>query len=66
MRLEWIIENKDVERVHSLMAKMACNAFVIHRRKRLEARVDITKQELWFQMLSARLTSAQRSGPGSR
>jgi len=65
MRLEWIIEGKDVERVHALMAKMATNAFVVHRRKNPEARADVTKQELWFQMLSARLTSAQRSGPGS-
>ena len=65
MRLEWIIDGKDVERVHALMAKMATNAFVVHRRKKLEARMDVTEQELWFQMLSARLTSAQRSGPGS-
>ena len=38
MRLEWIIEAKDVARVHALMARMARNAFVVHRRKNLEAR----------------------------
>ena len=65
MRLEWTIEGKDVEHVRTLMAKMATNAFVVHRQKNLEARADVTRQELWFQMLSARLTSAQRSGPGS-
>ena len=44
MRLDWIIEDKDVERVRALMAKMATNAFVAHRRKRLVPRVDVTKE----------------------
>jgi hypothetical protein len=30
MRLEWIIEGKDVERVRALMTKMAPYAFVGH------------------------------------
>ena len=38
MRLERIIEAKEVARVH---ARMASNAFVIHRRKNLEARPGI-------------------------
>ena len=38
MRLEGIIEAKDVARVHALMARMASNALVVHRRKNLEAR----------------------------
>ena len=52
MRLEGIIEAKDVARVHALMARMASNAFVVHRLKNLEARPDVTKPELWFQLLS--------------
>lgn len=65
MRFEWIIEPGDLVRVHELMDTMATDAFVLYRKKNLQSRSDVTVHELWFQMLSARLTTVQRSGPGS-
>lgn len=66
MKLQWSISKRDVDAVAALVERMSSNPFVVRRRQRnLEGRERVTRAEFWRAMVSTRLTSAQRSGPGS-
>lgn len=67
MDIEWRISRKDVARIKALVRQQADNALV---RARTAANLARTKPQLrrkrfWYQMVSMRLTSLQRSGPYS-
>jgi hypothetical protein len=67
MKIAWQITRADVASVKELIRQQAGNALV---RIRAESNLALTKPKVrrsrfWFQMVSMRLTSLQRSGPNS-
>ena len=67
MVVEWQIDSRDVKRVKSLLRKQAYNALVRYRvaTNLAEVKRPIERGQFWYQMVSMRLTSIQRSGPDS-
>jgi hypothetical protein len=66
MELRWLISASDVRHVITLLEEQQGNTFVRVRMKRnLSPRAPVTRGEVWMSLLSARLSSAQRSGPDS-
>lgn len=67
MKIEWTISRGDVERVKALLRKQKDNALVRKRRAENLAKIKprVRRKQFWFQMVSMRLTSVQRSGPDS-
>ena len=68
MRLEWHVENSDLERLRELRRAHGRRAFVRRRVKRnVKSRggTRLSKAKIWGVHLGCLLTTQQRSGPGS-
>jgi N-glycosylase/DNA lyase len=67
MDIRWHITNDDMRRIRTLLEQQADDFLVLKRKKRnLAAKKPFTtKYKFWNQMVAARLTSVQRSGPNS-
>lgn len=67
MRHEWIIEDHDIDRIRQLLREMSNDPFVVTRVKRnlADDKPPITEPAIWRAMVMARITSRQRSGPGT-
>ena len=67
MKLNWEIEEHDIQKVVSFYNKWANDPFVKLRKKRnlYHPRPTITKEYTWMALVGCLLTTQQRSGPGS-
>lgn len=67
MRIIWDIADSDKERVRCFVEGLDTNHFVAERRRRnLQfPKQPVTEANFWRQMVAARCTSRQRSGPSS-
>lgn len=67
MDVEWQISREDVTRVKALVREQASSALVRQRRVNnlSGTKQQVRRKRFWYQMVSMRLTSIQRSGPNS-
>jgi hypothetical protein len=67
MKLQWIIEDADVEQVSRFIHKLKDDAFVKERIRRNLAsdKQPISREDFWDWMIGCLLTTQQRSGPKS-
>ncbi len=67
MHIAWTIEERDVRRVHELVAVYEDHPIVTDRQKRNVERIDVlrTKGAVWRVIVGCLLTTQQRSGPNS-
>jgi len=67
MDIEWRISRKDVARIKALTRQQRGNALVRARTAAnlAQSKPQIRRKRFWYQMVSMRLTSLQRSGPDS-
>ena len=67
MDIEWHISRDDVVRIKTLVHQQANNALVRARRAEnlAKSKPQVRRNRFWYQMVSMRLTSVQRSGPHS-
>jgi len=67
MKIDWLIEKKDSERIKIFVSSYMDDPFVMLRLKRnvTDKRPVITKEMFWQVMVSSLLTTQQRSGPHS-
>ena len=68
LRLEWLIDDRDLHAVQALLEHVSANLFVASR---IQDNVSgpapqFSKEEFWRVMLGCLLTTQQRSGSGSR
>ena len=63
MKLQWLIEDKDVVRVKELVAGQAGSALIRARQQRnlAETKPGVTKERFWRAMVSMRLTTRLKS-----
>jgi thermostable 8-oxoguanine DNA glycosylase len=67
MRIEWLVESEDIQRVQEFINLHSDNRFVqgrIEKNVRSD-KVKPTREEFWFVMVSCLLTTQQRSAPKS-
>lgn len=67
MHIQWHIAPEDVIRVKDLVQCYSHNALVLdrYRRNLSDGKSEVTKERFWRAMVCTRLTTQQRSGPGS-
>lgn len=67
MEIEWHISSDDVVRIRRLINEQRDNALVRARKERnlADPRPHVDREQFWFEMVGARLSSAQRAGPES-
>lgn len=67
MKIQWQITRTDIARVRKLLRLQAGNRLVLARAAANLAPVkpQVRRKRFWYQMVSMRLTSLQRSGPNS-
>ncbi|MXY66240.1 MAG: hypothetical protein F4206_13340 [Gammaproteobacteria bacterium] len=67
MKINWEIEQSDIDKVKSLVSSQEDKQFVQCRKARnlSDKEHRVCKEEFWEQMVKARLTSVQRVGSGS-
>ena len=68
MRIDWGIDQKDIDTVTSFVDGVRDTPFV---RRRIEVNVErrvleVSKAAFWFRVVTCLLTTQQRSGPTSR
>ena len=67
MPLRWKITQQDIDCVNALLDKHVCNGMIWRRvaNNLAEHKEEITKERFWQDLASMRLTTQQRSSPGS-
>ncbi len=65
MKINFQIEQEDLDCVKKLLREMKTCSFVVERHKNLESREPVEKEEFWKEMVCTRLTSQQKSSPQS-
>jgi thermostable 8-oxoguanine DNA glycosylase len=67
MDIDWRVGREDVARVKALVLEQANSALVRQRKAKNLSRTkpQVRRKRFWYQMVSMRLTSIQRSGPNS-
>ena len=68
MQFHWVVDQADVARLKDFLANQGKIPSVAERKKGNRARTKraVDRSTFWKEMLRARMTSRQRSGPGSR
>ena len=70
MKIDWHISQRDVDRVKKLVEEQtAAGNHLIHYRKKINLsrnKSHVTPTAFWHSMVSARITTQNKSGPGSR
>jgi hypothetical protein len=68
MRIDWSVEDRDIDAIQQLLRDNGANPFVAGRiRDNVSGALPVfDRGELWRVMLGCLLTTQQRSGPGSR
>lgn len=67
MKIEWVIESQEIDRVTAFVAEHRANPFVQNRIKRnlRSKKPPVSKAEVWETHIGCLLTTQQRSGPKS-